>query len=219
MEQVRSCRSVNECSAPARMTATPTAKRVAFKSTATLRTYSPQHGDTSALYYGKQDYRGFKRDIKDLCLRSRELRHVRNAGALTLLSDDAATASNRHGDVVDSLRGLEHWLFVKRAQHKRWAQRTLLKYQGVLLSWPGMTSEGRHAALAAASASISVWSAAVAANTAQLDVMRAYTEEGDMLIGPRCIAKTNPLLSRKRQRPLDSGRGDESFKRRKEAQR
>jgi len=72
---------------------------------------------------------------------------------------------------------------------------------------------------AAASASISVWSAAVAANTAQFDAMRAYAEEDDMFIGPRCMAKTNPLLSRKRQTPLDSGRGGESFKRRKKAQR
>jgi len=71
-----------------------------------VRTYFPQHGDTSELFHVKQDYRGFKHDIKDLCLRSRELRYVRNAGEETLLSDDAATASNRHGNVMDSLRGL-----------------------------------------------------------------------------------------------------------------
>jgi len=39
-----------------------------------VRTYFPQHGDTSELFHVKQDYRGFKHDIKDLCLRSRELR-------------------------------------------------------------------------------------------------------------------------------------------------
>lgn len=144
---------------------------------AKVRTYFPQHINASAMHYGKQDYRRFRRNIKSLCLLSRELPHVRHSRAILPLSHDVVAPPDHDDESPESLRGLEHWLFDERTRNKRQALRSLLKYQGLLQSKPGMTRERRLAKLARASAMVSAWSAAVAVKTAQLDTRRAYGGE------------------------------------------
>jgi len=192
---------------------------VAFNQTANVRTYSSRHGNTSGLHYGKQDYTGFKRGIKALCLFTQGLPQCRRSGAIMLpLSCDFAPAP---GDTDGaSLRGLEHWLFGERTRHKRRVPRALVKYHKALASQPWMTCERKHAALAAASARISSWSVAVAAETARLDAVRAYDGEYGIPKDVRPVAGKNtpPSLS-EQQQTIDLDGANQLSKRRKTAYR
>ena len=164
---------------------------MAFNLTAKVLTYSP--GNTSALYYSKQEHNRFKRGIKALCIAAKERPQVRSSGALLPLSHDTMPVLDRDGEAAESLRGLEHWLFCTRAQNTRLAQRSLLKYQALLQSEPGMTRERQRLALAIASAKINAWSAAVAAETARRDAMRACEGEYAIPTDARSVADMDAL--------------------------
>jgi hypothetical protein len=161
-------------------------KGVSFKPTATVRTFSSRQRknmtkeEKSRLYYSKEELNIFSLEAKAICTLSQDLPGKRNSGTLFEATDSCTIGSNERGDEVDSLRGLELLVYPRRTQNKLLAQKSLLKYQAFLNTKPGMTEERKSQALAMASTKLTLWSSVVAAQTAQLDALRAY--EGDYLI-------------------------------------
>lgn len=171
-------------------------KRVTFKSTATMRTFSPSDGgatteeEKSKLHYSKRELDIFNLEVEVACTLSQELPHVRNAGTLLPSDED--------GGAGDSLRGLELLMYPKRRRKRVLIRRTFLEYQSLLKSRSGVDGERRRAALAEASAKLNTWASLVAVETARLDSRRAYDEENYKI--PIGTPKTLALALRQRSR-------------------
>eukprot|EP00579_Thalassiosira_antarctica_P006494 CAMPEP_0201896200 /NCGR_PEP_ID=MMETSP0902-20130614/44105_1 /ASSEMBLY_ACC=CAM_ASM_000551 /TAXON_ID=420261 /ORGANISM="Thalassiosira antarctica, Strain CCMP982" /LENGTH=248 /DNA_ID=CAMNT_0048428721 /DNA_START=577 /DNA_END=1323 /DNA_ORIENTATION=+ len=222
--------AMERCCPPDQLTAFSTSeqakKRVTFKPTATVRTYSSRNGnmtkeEKSKLYYSKHELTIFNLEVKAICTLSQELPHIRNNGTLLTLAQDSMVVIDNDNDAMDSLRGLELLMYPKRKQNKLLAQRSLVKYQTLLKSKPTISTERKHLLLAAASAKLNLWSSLVAVETARLDAIRAY--EGDYLIpidAPKAGATISPFpFYRKRRRGSGRVAGAEKAKKRKMEQR
>lgn len=189
-------------------------RRVSFKPTATVRTYHSCHAngmtkeEKSKLYYSRQELKVFNLEAQAICILSQELPAIQNSGTFLTLARESTGGVANDDDATDSLRGLELMMFPKRRHNKLLAQRAFLKYQTRLNSRPGITSERRHRALAAASAKLSLWSSLIALETARLDAVRAF--DGDYMIHqiniPKPVAMISPFPYYKKRLRRDSRR-------------
>lgn len=202
-------------------------KKVTFKPTATVRTYSRDNGGVtedqkSTLYYSKNELNIFHLEVKAIYTLSQGLPHVRNSGALLETARDSTIPARGDDDEVDSLRGVEMLLFPLRMRNKLLARKSLLKYQAMLNSKPGVGGEQKRAALAAASARLSRWSSLVAAETARLDSVRAHGGDDGIPIDPLGIFYGAPFPfheGRRRQRGLGQTKSDADGSRRQSKRR
>lgn len=167
-------------------------KSVSFKPTCTVRIFHCGRGipDTTAdekskLYYSRHDLKIFHLEANALCVLSRALPGIANTGSHHLLDrrDSIIISKKSPGGAVvlakDTPRGLELNMYPTRHRTKIIANKSLLKYQRLLLDKkPNMNSETRLLALANASRKLTAWSRLVAIETARWDASRAYDSDG-----------------------------------------
>lgn len=156
-------------------------KRVTFKPTATVRSYSPTMKEKkSELYYSKDEMKLFDLEARAICTLSQSLGASSPKDPSGSLGDPSMVDEQTVYDNFDSLRGLEPIAYPRRKQNKALAIRSLLKYQALLDTKPGMTPERKRMALAMAASRLNLWSSLVATETGRMDALRAY--DGDYLI-------------------------------------
>lgn len=167
-------------------------KSVSFKPTCTVRTFHCDHDipnttadDKSKLYYSRHELKILYLEATALCVLSRALPGIENTGSHHLLDRrDSIIISKKSpggGAVLakDTPRGLELNMYPARHRTKIIANKSLLKYQRLLLDKkPNVNSETRLLALANASRKLTAWSRLVAIETARWDASRAYDSDG-----------------------------------------
>ncbi len=184
-------------------------KTVTFKPTCTVQTPLCRREDDATaeedklrLYYSRSKLEMMNLKANSLCILSRALPPIESFG--THLLDWRDSVIKKPGRVVakDMPRSLELRMYPAHARRKIVVNRTLLRYQRLLLdAKPDINGKAWLLALARVSGKLTAWSTLVAAETARWDAVRAHDpDDYPILIVSKPVNITPPFLVSRKQR-------------------